>query len=195
MPPIFSEKERELILNELKTNALECLKDTGIKKTTVDQLTQLAGISKGAFYIFYNAKEDLFADILNDAANKIIREAQNGIQNPETKTSDLTGIFLNFFDKMADSLLAGLSKEDIDCLLKKMQKENLVFLAGFQNMFPAALFENFNLRRGMDIQGFLQAAGVVYSNIFNYDFYGATKDEFKRSQRFILDSLIKNTFE
>lgn len=38
----------------------------GMRQTTVDQLVEAAGISKGAFYKFYSSKEMLFLDLLED---------------------------------------------------------------------------------------------------------------------------------
>ena len=36
----------------------------GLKKTSVDELAQAVGISKGAFYLFYQSKEELLMEIL-----------------------------------------------------------------------------------------------------------------------------------
>ncbi len=77
----FSESEKIAIQHALKEAAKECLQKYGIKKTTVDELTQKAGISKGAFYRFYPSKELLFFDILSDmhsefyaVARKVLKE-------------------------------------------------------------------------------------------------------------------------
>lgn len=36
----------------------------GYKKTSVDELCRQAGISKGAFYLFFESKEALFCEVL-----------------------------------------------------------------------------------------------------------------------------------
>ena len=39
----------------------------GLKKTNVEEITKAAGISKGAFYSFYESKEALFMDVIEQA--------------------------------------------------------------------------------------------------------------------------------
>jgi AcrR family transcriptional regulator len=62
----FTDKQATKIREKLKENAKRCLIRYGIKKTTVDQLAREAGISKGAFYRFYDSKELLFFEIVED---------------------------------------------------------------------------------------------------------------------------------
>ncbi|MGH2331574.1 TetR/AcrR family transcriptional regulator [Thermoanaerobacter mathranii] len=45
------------LIKRLIAAAKECLQKYGVKKTSVEQLTKMAGISKGSFYIFYGSKE------------------------------------------------------------------------------------------------------------------------------------------
>jgi AcrR family transcriptional regulator len=48
-----------------------CLRIYGIRKTNVEELTEAAGISKGAFYSFYPSKEELFMDILEEIEEEV----------------------------------------------------------------------------------------------------------------------------
>jgi AcrR family transcriptional regulator len=63
-PRAFSEQEREIVRGKLLDAAEAFLSTTGIRKTTVEDLAKTAGISKGAFYLFYESKELLFMDAL-----------------------------------------------------------------------------------------------------------------------------------
>ena len=54
MSTAFSDNERELINLKLIEVAEECLKKYGVRKTTVDQIVQMTGISKGSFYNFFS---------------------------------------------------------------------------------------------------------------------------------------------
>ena len=60
----FTDKERAGIVASLRRAAGRCAASVGMKKTTVDELAVEAGISKGAFYKFYESKEHLFLDML-----------------------------------------------------------------------------------------------------------------------------------
>ena len=66
MGSAFTENEKDIIKEQLKAHARECIKKYGMKKTTVDQLVEKVGISKGAFYRFYDSKELLFFELMED---------------------------------------------------------------------------------------------------------------------------------
>ena len=51
----FSEREKEIIRNKLLEKGREFFSTYGLKKTSVEELTQAAGIAKGSFYTFYNS--------------------------------------------------------------------------------------------------------------------------------------------
>lgn len=64
MPRGFSERERERIREGLLEQGQTFLGTYGVKKTNVEDLTRTVGISKGAFYLFYASKEELFYEVL-----------------------------------------------------------------------------------------------------------------------------------
>lgn len=64
MPKAFSEHEKEAIRAQLFEKGKKLFEKQGVKKTSVAELAQAAGISKGAFYLFYESKEELFMEIL-----------------------------------------------------------------------------------------------------------------------------------
>jgi AcrR family transcriptional regulator len=64
MPRGFSDREKERIRGGLIEQGEAFLKTYGIRKTSVEDLTRVVGISKGAFYLFYGSKEELFFEVL-----------------------------------------------------------------------------------------------------------------------------------
>src|SRR5215208_3064924 len=64
MPKGFSDREKELIRTNLLEKGKIYFGTYGLKKTNVEDLTSAVGISKGAFYLFYNSKEELFFELL-----------------------------------------------------------------------------------------------------------------------------------
>jgi AcrR family transcriptional regulator len=60
----FSEQEKEDIRRRLLDLGLKHFSTYGFKKTNVDEIARSAGISKGAFYRFYESKELLFMDVI-----------------------------------------------------------------------------------------------------------------------------------
>ncbi|MBV9579461.1 MAG: helix-turn-helix transcriptional regulator, partial [Chloroflexi bacterium] len=64
VPRPFSPDERSLITQRLRAVARTAFASSGLRHVTVDDLARAAGISKGAFYLFYDSKEALLLDLL-----------------------------------------------------------------------------------------------------------------------------------
>ncbi len=66
MPKAFSEHEKDTIRAQMREKGKKLFEKQGLRKTSVDELTESVGISKGAFYLFYESKEELFLQILEE---------------------------------------------------------------------------------------------------------------------------------
>ena len=73
MPKAFSEQDKEHIRRRLLDEGSERFATYGLQKTNVEELARAAGISKGAFYTFFESKEALFMDVA-EAAEQRFRE-------------------------------------------------------------------------------------------------------------------------
>jgi len=69
--PKFSDKEKEMIRDRLRSEGEKLFSVHGLRKVTVDDIVQAAGIAKGSFYSFYANKEYLFMDINNEIQRKV----------------------------------------------------------------------------------------------------------------------------
>ncbi|MGC9064952.1 MAG: TetR/AcrR family transcriptional regulator, partial [bacterium] len=56
-------KKKEDILN----SALKLFFEKGFNETSIDEITRLAGISKGSFYTYFQSKEDLLSEVIKAA--------------------------------------------------------------------------------------------------------------------------------
>jgi AcrR family transcriptional regulator len=74
MPKGFTEYEKKLISQRLLEQGYKQFSAYGLKKTNIEELAQAAGISKGAFYIFYESKEALFMDVVEMAEKRYRQE-------------------------------------------------------------------------------------------------------------------------
>lgn len=83
MPKAFTDKEKESIREKLLEGGRECIARFGIRKTTVDDLVKIAGISKGAFYLFYPTKEHLFYDVIMDCSEGLHQKFECSIMKME----------------------------------------------------------------------------------------------------------------
>ncbi|MDN6640334.1 MAG: TetR/AcrR family transcriptional regulator, partial [Tetragenococcus sp.] len=74
MATAFSDEEKIEIEESLYEAAKKCLQKFGVKKTTVERITQMAGISKGSVYNFYPKKEILFFKVLEEYQNDVMND-------------------------------------------------------------------------------------------------------------------------
>ena len=89
MPAAFTEKQQIEIRQKLCAVARELLEETPYQKIRVEQLTKAVGISKGAFYKFYPAKEMLFYEILRSLHKEMYDPVYTLLEDPSIQTFDV----------------------------------------------------------------------------------------------------------
>ncbi|MCB9761203.1 MAG: TetR/AcrR family transcriptional regulator [Alphaproteobacteria bacterium] len=86
MPKAFTDDEREAIRARLRLAARELVPTLGVRRTRVSELARAAGISKGAFYLFYASKEALLVEVLLEdeaAARAEVTATLDGVDRQE----------------------------------------------------------------------------------------------------------------
>ncbi|MCF7885785.1 MAG: TetR/AcrR family transcriptional regulator [Candidatus Marinimicrobia bacterium] len=86
MPTKFSQQEQQIIREKLVNKATEFFSKHGFKKTSVKELTDAAGVSKGSFYSFFDSKEELLFEVFEEQEkfrNKIMSEVVNSDMEAE----------------------------------------------------------------------------------------------------------------
>lgn len=121
----FTEKECGEIVQALRLAAARHAANGGMRKTTVDELAEEAGISKGAFYKFYSSKEYLFLDMLEQWHENISQRAGEELK----RCADLTpreraaAMLKTAVRAMRITPLEHFMREEIPLLLRKMPEE------------------------------------------------------------------------
>ncbi len=82
MPKPFSEHEKELIAGRLLEQGHKLFSAYGLRKTNIEEIAAGAGISKGAFYNFYDSKETLFMAVIEQVEIRIRQELLAAIDLP-----------------------------------------------------------------------------------------------------------------
>lgn len=125
-PRAFTEQEKEMIRGKLLDAAESFLSTTGIKKTTVEDLAKAGGISKGAFYSFYESKEILFWEALmreharmHDTINEHIGETRI---TREVFVGMVGGMYRGFIQK---PWILDLIEGDYEVLMRSIPPELL----------------------------------------------------------------------
>ena len=122
MPRSFSPDERLLIGQRLRDAARRAFAARGLRHVTVDELAQAAGISKGAFYLFFDSKEDLLLALLHDFEADFQRTVLDEVLRPELGPLESLRTLLRTAVAVrgTDPLLRSLSDTDLDVLMRRI---------------------------------------------------------------------------
>ncbi len=124
--PRFSEQEKEMIKNKLFEEGERLFTAYGIKKVSIDELVQAAGIAKGSFYSFYPSKEHLFMEIAIAVQNRMWVEMEGFLQAHSDLPSRelMKQTFLWMVEQFEHyPLIRKLDNETTDYLFRKLPKE------------------------------------------------------------------------
>jgi len=138
----FSENEKKLIKAKLNDVAQVCLGKYGVKRTTVEQLAQMAGISKGAFYIFYPTKEILFFNVFEEYQKSVIEAATSKLSKTVTlNVQGFSELIYGLFQNMRQSFIMNIiQQQEFDYLIRKLPVELITSHHSFDDMISQNLF-------------------------------------------------------
>ena len=127
MPKGFSQYEKDLIGTRLLEQGYRLFSAYGLKKTNIEELAQAAGISKGAFYNFYESKEALFMDVIEQAEVRVRQELLAAIDLPGlSPRTRLLAVLKKAFDLFRTiPILRFFSGSDYDLLFRRVPAEKL----------------------------------------------------------------------
>jgi AcrR family transcriptional regulator len=127
MPKAFTEREKTIIRARLREKSAALFSAYGLKKTNVEELTQAVGISKGAFYLFYESKEALFLELLEqyeaDYRATMLRDIARGDMPPRERFRTMLQHALRHWKDTP--LLARFGNEEFEYLARKLPEERL----------------------------------------------------------------------
>ena len=125
-PKAFTEDEKKIVRSKLIEAAMKCLASAGIKKTTVEELAKAAGISKGAFYIFYESKELLFLDALEEEQAKIHEAIITNMQKYEDKKQGFISVVSEMHRHFStNTWMLSLMNDEYEVLLRRVPQERI----------------------------------------------------------------------
>lgn len=167
MPKAFSEHEKETIRVQMREKGKKLFEQQGLKKTSVDELTEAVGISKGAFYIFFESKEELFLEILE----QIEREIQTSIlgftlkpkADARKNVSGMLKSFLLTWDTYP--LLKNFSKSDFDYLVRKVPADRVMQHANNDETFTNEFIKKIK-HEGITVKASPRVVGNLIKSLF-----------------------------
>src|SRR5450759_4633089 len=127
MPKAFTEHEKKLIVERLMEQGTKQFSTVGLKKTSIEELALAAGISKAAFYIFYESKEALFLDVAELAEQRFRQEILAVIDLPgPSRRARLFAVFEKVFALLKTiPILQFFTSSDFCLLFRRIPAEKL----------------------------------------------------------------------
>ena len=126
MPRPYSDQERAYIRKRLHEEAVLCIKQYGMRKTSVDELVQRVNIPKGTFYLFYPSKEMLFFEVIMDFHDTVQAEVLKaaGALKGDMTPDALTDLLFRFCKMADDSVLVPMIVSgDLELLMRRLPDE------------------------------------------------------------------------
>jgi len=167
MPKAFSEQEKETLRGQFRAKGKKLFEKHGLKKTSVDELTEAVGVSKGAFYLFYESKEELFLEILEGIEREIQTRILEFTIKPKSGSSQKLSQMLRGFLVTWDDypLLKNFSQSDFDYLVRKIPHERALRHANSDAEFTKAFIKKAK-QEGIVIKASPSVASNLMKSLF-----------------------------
>lgn len=154
MATAFSDNERELIRKKLNEVAQECLWKYGVKKTTVDRIVEMTGISKGSFYNFYPKKEILFFRVLEEYQKSVIDELVNEfIKEKNIGIDKFTESIYQLYQNVRQSFIMNIiQNQEFEYLMRKLPKELIIDHHSLDDKLAKNIFSHIKVKGNISIE-------------------------------------------
>ena len=190
----FTEEQNETIRRDLIREARCCGVTVGMRKTSVEQLTEAVGISKGSFYKFFDSKELLFFAVLEDIHTECFAVAQKSLQenaaiDPASRTA---AAILAACRWLSETKAFVFIENDAEFLLHRLPEEVKTAHYHDDETHIRLLLEKYDLvpSRGISlaaatVRGLLltvshkEQIGELYPQVLETLVYGACRELFK----------------
>lgn len=141
----YSEQEREQVRNALLTTVIQCIVDRGLIHSSIDSLCKKVGISKTFFYTFFSSKEELVLEALRYQQPKLLRYAQQLMDDPTLSWRESIRTFLETCAYGEKKGIAVLSIEEEQEVYRCLSQENFQTFREHQTQLFSNLLTIFGL--------------------------------------------------
>lgn len=188
----FSEREKENIRKSLMDICKQNWTQYGYKKTSVDEICKQAGISKGAFYLFFESKEALFCEVLCSVQREICEMAAAAMEEEKEKPGVVKALKLIYRAYDKNSFLYGSDTADYTILMNKVSEEQAKEMEQAGELSRQLFSGHPDLKFRVDAN---MAISVIYSLIMNIKNKDVLPQNHLEVFDFMADHLIDNLYE
>lgn len=119
----FTETEKANISKKLIAECEKSWAAFGYKKTSIDELCSKAGISKGAFYLFFDSKEQLFCSVLDGIQKRLIALTEETLSKTPTKADICQMLKQIYLEYDKTNILTQRGTQDFANFMNRVPKE------------------------------------------------------------------------
>lgn len=188
----FTEREKENIKKGLQEACKQSWTQYGYKKTCVDDLCKQVGISKGAFYLFFESKESLFCEVLCSVQEQICNAASKVIEKHKDKYGVAEALKLIYREYDKNNFLYNSDSMDFTILMNKLSEEQAKKMKESSHMSQQLFFSQPYLKFMVDTN---LAMSVIYSLIMNIKSKDILPHNHMETFDFMVDHLIDSLYE
>ena len=188
----FTEREKENIKRSLQEACKQSWTQYGYKKTSVDDLCRQAGISKGAFYLFFESKEALFCEVLYSVQEQICNAALEVIEKHKDKYGVAKALKLIYREYDKNNFLHDSDSTDFTILMNKLAEEQAKKIEESNHMSQQLFLNQPYLKFKVDAD---LAMSVIYSLIMNVKNKDILPHDHMDTFDFMIGHLIDSLYE
>ncbi|MDE6979870.1 MAG: TetR/AcrR family transcriptional regulator [Lachnospiraceae bacterium] len=188
----FTEWEKENIRRNLQEACKQSWTQYGYKKTSVDDLCKQAGISKGAFYLFFESKEALFCEVLCSVQEQICNAALEVIEKHKDKHGVAEALKLIYREYDKNNFLYDSDSTDFTIFMNKLSEEQAKKIQECNQMSQEIFFSQPYLKFKVDGD---MAMSVLYSLIMTIKNKNILPYNHMETFDFMVDHLIDSLYE
>jgi AcrR family transcriptional regulator len=188
MAKAFSGQEREIINEKLIAACEECWNQFGYQKTNIRDLCSKAGISAGAFYLFYESKEFLFVETAGRAIKRITSLIERNMPSKDPVKTDFSRAFKIMAKEIAKTKWLASFNDDLEIFQRKIPPETY---KKFANIYTYQA-EKHSLRAHVPHNIATVVLGILLMLRINP---AITSKDYNRAYEFLVDSAIDRLFD
>lgn len=161
----FSKVDKITIKNNLIHHCEISWSLIGYKKTNIEMLCHKSGISKGAFYLFYDSKEELFLDVMIVVQKRLVEMVDRELGAQSTKIDFKNTVKALYREYIKIPFLIETNSSDFITFINKLSAEKLDELESHTNYDIRDIVRKSRLKYKVSEEIGLSALGFIFTPI------------------------------
>ena len=163
----FTPQERNRITDALLTAARHCACTIGLKKTTLETLTQQSGIFKSMFYAFFPSKEHLFLQVYAQWHREIFDDAQAALQQAQAMPPHERAAYTleHTFTALSQSEMLHNFLEDWPLLERKLPPDEMQAVAQMDMCLVSTLIAQADVRLCVPVEDAIAIVRILLMSL------------------------------